>query len=127
MPLNHRTAYTTSLCAMCSSLSSSRRLQNSGATNVGFDVQQTLQFDRYFLSKLGLYTAEEQLPYDRGGYSDFGEDNGSHNAEERETKIDHGNKGKVPWNKGRKHSAETRELIRRRTIEALRDPQVKAC
>ncbi|CAI0408348.1 unnamed protein product, partial [Linum tenue] len=127
MPLNHHTPYTSSLCAMCSSLSSSRRLQNSGATNVGFDVQQTLQFDQYFLSKLGLYTAEEQLPYERGGYTNFHEDHGNLNATEGETKIEHGNKGKVPWNKGRKHSAETRELIRRRTIEALRDPQVKAC
>ncbi|KAL0328431.1 UNVERIFIED_CONTAM: hypothetical protein Scaly_2275700 [Sesamum calycinum] len=34
----------------------------------------------------------------------------------------HGNKGRVPWNKGRKHSEETRERIRQRTKEALKDP-----
>ncbi|KAL8147657.1 hypothetical protein AgCh_005108 [Apium graveolens] len=43
----------------------------------------------------------------------------------RRRKIGLANKGKVPWNKGRKHSAETRERIRQRTIEALRDPKVK--
>nr|KYP59246.1 hypothetical protein KK1_014678 [Cajanus cajan] len=40
-------------------------------------------------------------------------------------RIGMANKGKVPWNKGRKHSAETRELIRQRTLEALRDPKVR--
>lgn len=44
----------------------------------------------------------------------------------RRMRIGMANKGKVPWNKGRKHSAETRERIRKRTIEALRDPKVKS-
>ncbi|CAJ1978502.1 unnamed protein product [Sphenostylis stenocarpa] len=43
----------------------------------------------------------------------------------RRMRIGLANKGKVPWNKGRKHSAETRERIRQRTIEALRDPKVR--
>lgn len=38
----------------------------------------------------------------------------------------HGNKGRVPWNKGRKHSEETRTRIRYRTKEALNDPKVKS-
>ncbi|KAK6132654.1 hypothetical protein DH2020_033606 [Rehmannia glutinosa] len=42
---------------------------------------------------------------------------------QRRIKIGHRNKGKVPWNKGRKHSEETRERIRRRTKEALKDPK----
>ncbi|KAK4420406.1 hypothetical protein Salat_1990900 [Sesamum alatum] len=37
----------------------------------------------------------------------------------------HGNKGRVPWNKGRKHSEETRKRIRQRTKEALKDPKVR--
>ncbi|KAL0282619.1 UNVERIFIED_CONTAM: hypothetical protein Sangu_2481500 [Sesamum angustifolium] len=37
----------------------------------------------------------------------------------------HGNKGRVPWNKGRKHSEETRERIRQRTKDALKDPKVR--
>lgn len=44
----------------------------------------------------------------------------------RRMRIGLANKGKVPWNKGRKHSAETRERIRQRTLEALRDPKVKS-
>ncbi|KAK6154290.1 hypothetical protein DH2020_008538 [Rehmannia glutinosa] len=44
---------------------------------------------------------------------------------QRRIKIGHRNKGKVPWNKGRKHSEETRERIRRRTKEALKDPKVR--
>lgn len=46
---------------------------------------------------------------------------------ERRRKIGLGNKGKVPWNKGRKHSAETRERIKQRTREALSNPKVKSC
>ncbi|XP_004294127.1 PREDICTED: uncharacterized protein LOC101302046 [Fragaria vesca subsp. vesca] len=44
---------------------------------------------------------------------------------ERRKKIGLANKGKVPWNKGRKHSAETCERIRQHTIEALKDPKVR--
>lgn len=43
----------------------------------------------------------------------------------RRKKIGLANKGRVPWNKGKKHSADTRELISRRTKEALKDPKVR--
>ncbi|KAK7342732.1 hypothetical protein VNO80_25688 [Phaseolus coccineus] len=43
----------------------------------------------------------------------------------RRMRIGLANSGKVPWNKGKKHSAETRERIRQRTVEALRDPKVR--
>ncbi|OIW08220.1 hypothetical protein TanjilG_15181 [Lupinus angustifolius] len=43
----------------------------------------------------------------------------------RRMRIGLANKGKVPWNKGRKHTAETRERIRQRTLEALRSPKVR--
>ncbi|KAK7317816.1 hypothetical protein RJT34_02370 [Clitoria ternatea] len=43
----------------------------------------------------------------------------------RRMRIGLANKGKVPWNKGKKHSAETRELIKQRTLEALRNPKVR--
>ncbi|KAL3636909.1 hypothetical protein CASFOL_019208 [Castilleja foliolosa] len=45
---------------------------------------------------------------------------------QRRIKIGLANKGKVPWNKGCKHSEETRERIRSRTKEALKDPKVKS-
>ncbi|XP_061347368.1 uncharacterized protein LOC133292896 isoform X2 [Gastrolobium bilobum] len=43
----------------------------------------------------------------------------------RRMKIGLANKGRVPWNKGKKHTAETCELIKRRTSEALMDPKVR--
>lgn len=47
------------------------------------------------------------------------------NEIERRKKIGLANKGRVPWNKGKKHRAETRELISQRTKEALKDPKVR--
>ncbi|CAH8283791.1 unnamed protein product [Eruca vesicaria subsp. sativa] len=45
--------------------------------------------------------------------------------EERRRKIGLANKGKVPWNKGKKHTEDTRRRIKERTIEALRNPKVR--
>ncbi|GER29178.1 hypothetical protein STAS_05015 [Striga asiatica] len=52
--------------------------------------------------------------------TDDNEDDGK-----RRMKLVHGNKGCVPWNKGIKHSEETRERISRRTKEALSDPKIR--
>ncbi|KAK6934173.1 hypothetical protein RJ641_034331, partial [Dillenia turbinata] len=48
-----------------------------------------------------------------------------HKERERRRRIAPANKGKIPWNKSRKHSAETCERIKQRTIEALRNPKVR--
>jgi len=45
--------------------------------------------------------------------------------DERRMRIGNANKGKVPWNKGRKHSPETLALIRERTKQAMQDPKVR--
>ncbi|KAJ4917901.1 Uncharacterized protein Rs2_03451 [Raphanus sativus] len=45
--------------------------------------------------------------------------------DERRRKIGLANRGKVPWNKGRKHTEDTRRRIKERTIEALRNPKVR--
>ncbi|XP_030445938.1 uncharacterized protein LOC115668664 [Syzygium oleosum] len=49
----------------------------------------------------------------------------SYKESERRRKIGEANKGKMPWNVGRKHSEETRKRIKQRTIEALRDPKIR--
>lgn len=41
-------------------------------------------------------------------------------------KISAGNKGKVPWNKGRKHSAETKRKIAEGTRRAMNSPETRA-
>lgn len=43
----------------------------------------------------------------------------------RRLRISKANKGNTPWNKGRKHSAETLQRIRDRTRLAMQDPKVK--
>ncbi|KAI3946632.1 hypothetical protein MKW92_036374 [Papaver armeniacum] len=52
---------------------------------------------------------------------------GKHDSQEteRRRKIGFANKGRTPWNKGKKHSAETRKKIKQRTKEALSDPKVR--
>ncbi|CAM8993792.1 unnamed protein product [Rhodiola kirilowii] len=43
----------------------------------------------------------------------------------RRLRISKANKGNTPWNKGRKHSAETLRRIKERTRLAMQDPKVK--
>ncbi|GLU22541.1 hypothetical protein SLE2022_386090 [Rubroshorea leprosula] len=43
----------------------------------------------------------------------------------RRMRISKANKGNTPWNKGRKHSAETRNRIRERTRIAMQNPKIK--
>ncbi|KAF5466267.1 hypothetical protein F2P56_016208 [Juglans regia] len=43
----------------------------------------------------------------------------------RRLRISKANKGNTPWNKGRKHSAETLQRIRERTKLAMQDPKVR--
>merc|ERR1712224_383118 len=48
------------------------------------------------------------------------------NELKRRERISKANKGNVPWNKGRKHSPETIEKIRRKTMERMKSPEVRA-
>ncbi|XP_057864099.2 uncharacterized protein LOC131072080 isoform X1 [Cryptomeria japonica] len=44
---------------------------------------------------------------------------------QRRMRIGKANKGKMPWNKGRKHSPETLARIKERTKQAMQNPKVK--
>ncbi|CAL8461983.1 g1514 [Coccomyxa elongata] len=55
-----------------------------------------------------------------------GEEGGLPEAERlRRLRISAANKGRAPWNVGRKHSPETIEKIRQGTTKAMRDPNVR--
>ncbi|KAJ4751302.1 muscle M-line assembly protein [Rhynchospora pubera] len=57
---------------------------------------------------------------------DFQEDSDLDDREKlRRSRISRANKGNIPWNKGKKHSPETLQLIRERTKIAMQNPKVK--
>ncbi|KAL6996176.1 hypothetical protein U1Q18_006310 [Sarracenia purpurea var. burkii] len=73
-----------------------------------------------------------QLGVDSGSMSGLQHQYSSEDSEElgereklRRMRISIANKGNTPWNKGRKHSAETLQRIRERTRLAMQDPKVK--
>ncbi|XP_043690295.1 uncharacterized protein LOC122641044 isoform X2 [Telopea speciosissima] len=70
-------------------------------------------------------TISEEVQGDSDSDSVEGVGDVDHKELRRRRKIGLANKGKIPWNKGRKHSAETRTLIKQKTIEALSDPKVR--
>ncbi|XP_006856109.2 uncharacterized protein LOC18445921 [Amborella trichopoda] len=71
-----------------------------------------------------FYYSTEQVP-NYNGDSMEGISDKEIKEMQRRMRIGKANKGKTPWNKGKKHSAETREFIRKRTIEAMRHPKVR--
>ncbi|XP_022955868.1 uncharacterized protein LOC111457724 isoform X1 [Cucurbita moschata] len=95
----------------------SKRVVHDG--NGGVYMEKRTEFKN---SQLGsaLFTSDTQL-------ASSGED--SEELDERERvrreRISQANKGQTPWNKGRKHSAETLRRIKERTWLAMQDPKVK--
>ncbi|PON45698.1 Nuclease associated modular domain [Parasponia andersonii] len=120
----------------CSSISlitsfSLPRLNSLGALHISVDTSETSDIDQCCQSMVDDIDSsadqillEEVLAINRG---DSLESLSSKDIKERQRreKIGRANRGKVPWNKGRKHSAETRERIKQRTIEALNNPKVR--
>ncbi|KAJ8527714.1 hypothetical protein K7X08_015165 [Anisodus acutangulus] len=94
---------------------------------------EMLQLMRCNARKRSADTSEEKVlteDFQEEDYSntdkDFNCKDGKEKVEvERRRKIGLANRGNVPWNKGRKHSPETREKIKLRTKEALSDPKVR--
>ncbi|KAJ1390774.1 Nuclease associated modular domain 3 [Sesbania bispinosa] len=68
-------------------------------------------------------------PHPPGGVSLQFSDDESQHLDEREKlrrmRISKANKGNTPWNKGRKHSAETLRKIKERTRLAMQNPKIK--
>ncbi|XP_023514976.1 uncharacterized protein LOC111779131 [Cucurbita pepo subsp. pepo] len=77
--------------------------------------------------KCSSVSFEKQVSSRNIGDDDCPENHETENDKEwqRRRKIGVANKGKVPWNKGKKHSLETRKRIKQRTIEALKNPKVR--
>ncbi|KAJ0101904.1 hypothetical protein Patl1_04806 [Pistacia atlantica] len=105
------------------------RLQPVGAFRINVDVGEIPGFCKCHKSKIGIDSMEIQT-FDEGPLDAFYDSidsvyNEDYKEKERRRKIGLANKGNVPWNKGRKHTVETRARIRQRTIEALRDPKVR--
>ncbi|XVF78754.1 hypothetical protein PTKIN_Ptkin14bG0161200 [Pterospermum kingtungense] len=112
------------------SIRSSFCLQPVRALQSSMDAGETSMFCETCWSKDSIKSIDKQNLNDEaqvyGYYSSQEYSNDiDYKEEERRRKIGLANKGRVPWNKGGKHSAETRLRIKQRTIEALRDPKVK--
>ncbi|KAK8542775.1 hypothetical protein V6N12_015355 [Hibiscus sabdariffa] len=108
----------------CLSLQPVRALQTSMGAGERFMFCNSCWSNDSIKSKQIQSSSEEAQVY--GCYSSQGYSNDEDNKEEqRRRKIGLANKGRVPWNKGRKHSAETRLRIKQRTIEALNNPKVR--
>lgn len=96
-----------------------------GLSHVGIDS------DPSFLSNLHLQQDKDEQQAEDHNHFSCSEVTGQSPQNIKETqrriKIGLANKGRIPWNKGRKHTAETRAKIKQRTLEAIRNPKVKSC
>ncbi|XP_065852687.1 uncharacterized protein [Euphorbia lathyris] len=127
VPSKYHTSVMKITCPSNSSSSIISRLHCPGALQISVEVGEAPGVEKHCPPKHGHdlganCTLNEEVMQDNP--HDCSKSSGGHKIRKRRKKV-HGNKGKVPWNKGRKHTSETRALIKQRTIEAMRDPQVK--
>ncbi|KAJ6423450.1 hypothetical protein OIU84_024410 [Salix udensis] len=125
---NNCTSIEKKICPAYASISTFPRIDDFVALQIGVDVEETTGSSKHYQSKISLDPAEkqtlsEEVQLDGCQYS--AESINDLPKKRRKRKKKHGNKGKIPWNKGRNHTAETRALIKQRTIEALTNPQVR--
>ncbi|XP_052301206.1 uncharacterized protein LOC7455960 isoform X2 [Populus trichocarpa] len=124
---NHRNSIVMNTCPICASISTFPRVYDSAALQISVSVRETTGSSKHFHSKISLDSAEKQTlikEVQLDGYRDTAESINDL-PKKGKGKKKHGNKGRIPWNKGRKHTSETRALIKQRTIEALTNPQVR--
>ncbi|KAI5605383.1 hypothetical protein BDE02_01G347600 [Populus trichocarpa] len=125
---NNCTSIGKKICPAYASISTFPRIDDFVALQISDDVGETTGSSKHYQSKIPLDPAEKQTMSE-----EVQPDGCQYSAEiindlpkkRRKRKKKHGNKGRIPWNKGRKHTAETRALIKQRTIEALTNPQVR--
>ncbi|XP_034900435.1 uncharacterized protein [Populus alba] len=125
---NNCTSIRKKICPAYASISTFPRIDDFVALQISDDVGETTGSSKHYKSKIPLDPAEKQTISE-----EVQPDGCQYSAEiindlpkkRRKRKKKHGNKGRIPWNKGRKHTAETRALIKQRTIEALTNPQVR--
>ncbi|KAL9443865.1 hypothetical protein AB3S75_017110 [Citrus x aurantiifolia] len=108
----------------------SSKLQHIGALHMRVDIGNISNFCHFHESKLCIGSSEMPTCNEEARVDVFSEYidgfwDMDQTEKERRRKIGLANKGRVPWNKGRKHSAETRARIKQRTREALRNPKVR--
>ncbi|KAK3030280.1 hypothetical protein RJ639_039863, partial [Escallonia herrerae] len=127
---NDRAYLVKNMMPLLSFVNSLKRLHSCGELHANVATGEVYNVADCFEHVPGADSSEEKTStkeVDLGSFSNYMvsfscED---HKENQRRRKIGLANKGKVPWNKGIKHSAETRERIRQRTKEALRDPKVR--
>ncbi|KAG6502836.1 uncharacterized protein LOC121984124 [Zingiber officinale] len=76
-------------------------------------------------ASLGFQTSVSSVKYEKGSTNCESAQGVSHKEIQRRLKIGAANRGRIPWNKGKKHSEETRERIKKKTLEALSNPKVR--
>ncbi|XP_050370594.1 uncharacterized protein LOC126788628 [Argentina anserina] len=112
------------------SISSSPQLQHVGDMRISVGMDEKCDIANLSHSIVSRKSREQQnvrkeVQLSGQSNSTVCFNNVDYKERERRKKIGLANKGKVPWNKGRKHSAETCERIKQQTIEALKDPKVR--
>ncbi|KAH0986559.1 hypothetical protein GBA52_013736, partial [Prunus armeniaca] len=103
------------------------RFHSLGNMHISADMAEKFDILNVCHSILGMNSYEKQSSIGEVQSMHHTDSPDSISKEEKERrrrkKIGLANKGRVPWNKGRKHSSETCERIKQRTIEALKDPK----
>ncbi|KAL5564423.1 hypothetical protein UlMin_027587 [Ulmus minor] len=128
--LSHDTSIPRNCSPSFASVTSIPRLNSVGALHIGVEADETSYMGECCCSMVGVSSSAEHFSSKEAvtiNGDDSAESIGNEDPKERQRRVKIGlaNKGKVPWNKGRKHSAETRERIKQRTREALKNPQVR--
>ncbi|KAK4790424.1 hypothetical protein SAY86_017728 [Trapa natans] len=120
------------LTSPCNSLNIPRKCPKTRQTKLEIKAVATLEQKKLALSDNGdIYQQNLQVGFHKSSSTTVANSSAedSEDLSEREklrrTRISKANKGNIPWNKGRKHSAETIQRIRERTRLAMQNPKVK--